>query len=402
MAEAGEGDQRRPSGRASAWASGHRPVHGHAALPPPDGHRARHLGQAGEPVVDERPGGRWTPRRTGGHLRRTPSLSGAEPALDVGPERRGRRATPAAAWRRSCRRPPARDANWSRRLSAPAIERPARRRQLLGDLGPHDGLVAPQGGEGARPAGLGVEHGRPARRSARTPYGRSRPSPSTTASTSSANPDHSSRGRPATRCRRGPAGRRPSSGTGRRAGRPGEPAPGRRSRWRGPSAGEGRRRRGRAPPRFTPSVEGRRSTGRRLPSQPVTDRSSTPWLRPTRRSTPRSRPATSTPCRLLWEHSDRIVCTHPGWASLRGWGQVAASFFALFQNSQHLQFILTKEKAEVAGDVGWVTVDENILQTDERHHGRRPQPVRPGQGRRLEDGGPPRLPGERHRRHLSR
>lgn len=67
---------------------------------------------------------------------------------------------------------------------------------------------------------------------------------------------------------------------------------------------------------------------------------------------------------LLWEHSDRIVCTHPGWASLRGWGQVAASFFALFQNSQHLQFILTKEKAEVAGEVGWVTVDENILQTD--------------------------------------
>jgi ketosteroid isomerase-like protein len=42
---------------------------------------------------------------------------------------------------------------------------------------------------------------------------------------------------------------------------------------------------------------------------------------------------------------------------------VAASFFALFQNSQHLQFILTKEKTEVAGDVAWVTVDENILQT---------------------------------------
>jgi ketosteroid isomerase-like protein len=66
---------------------------------------------------------------------------------------------------------------------------------------------------------------------------------------------------------------------------------------------------------------------------------------------------------VLWEHSDRIVCTHPGWASLRGWGQVAASFFALFQNSQHLQFILTKEKVEVAGEVGWVSVDENILQT---------------------------------------
>ena len=66
---------------------------------------------------------------------------------------------------------------------------------------------------------------------------------------------------------------------------------------------------------------------------------------------------------MVWEHSDRIVCTHPGWASLRGWGQVAASFFALFQNSQHLQFILTKETAEVAGDVAWVAVDENILQS---------------------------------------
>jgi ketosteroid isomerase-like protein len=66
---------------------------------------------------------------------------------------------------------------------------------------------------------------------------------------------------------------------------------------------------------------------------------------------------------MVWEHSDRIVCTHPGWASLRGWGQVAASFFALFQNPQHLQFILTKETAEVAGDTAWVAVDENILQS---------------------------------------
>jgi len=65
---------------------------------------------------------------------------------------------------------------------------------------------------------------------------------------------------------------------------------------------------------------------------------------------------------MVWEHSDRIVCTHPGWASLRGWGQVAASFFALFQNSQHLQFILTKETTEVVGMLAWVSIDENILE----------------------------------------
>ena len=67
---------------------------------------------------------------------------------------------------------------------------------------------------------------------------------------------------------------------------------------------------------------------------------------------------------LLWEHTDRVVCTHPGWASLRGWARVSASFFALFQNSQHLQFILTNEVAVAVGDVAWVSIDENILDVE--------------------------------------
>ena len=63
----------------------------------------------------------------------------------------------------------------------------------------------------------------------------------------------------------------------------------------------------------------------------------------------------------LWEHSDRAVCTHPGWSSLRGWGAISASFVALFQGDEHLQFILTNEHVEVSGDTAWATVDENIL-----------------------------------------
>ena len=66
----------------------------------------------------------------------------------------------------------------------------------------------------------------------------------------------------------------------------------------------------------------------------------------------------------LWEHTDRVVCTHPGWATLRGWAKVSASFFALFQNTQSLQFILTMGRAEVVGDVAWVSVDENILDAE--------------------------------------
>lgn len=63
----------------------------------------------------------------------------------------------------------------------------------------------------------------------------------------------------------------------------------------------------------------------------------------------------------LWEHSDRVACTHPGWATLRGWGAVSASWFALFRGPQTLQFILTNEQANVAGDTAWVTVDENLI-----------------------------------------
>ncbi len=62
-----------------------------------------------------------------------------------------------------------------------------------------------------------------------------------------------------------------------------------------------------------------------------------------------------------WEHSDAASCTHPGWATLHGWGAVAASWYALFTNGQRLQFIVTGERVVVEGDVGWVSCDENVL-----------------------------------------
>jgi ketosteroid isomerase-like protein len=66
----------------------------------------------------------------------------------------------------------------------------------------------------------------------------------------------------------------------------------------------------------------------------------------------------------LWEHSDRVACVHPGWTRLTGWGAISASFFALFQNDQPLQFILTGDRVDIEGDLGWVSVDENILGED--------------------------------------
>jgi ketosteroid isomerase-like protein len=63
----------------------------------------------------------------------------------------------------------------------------------------------------------------------------------------------------------------------------------------------------------------------------------------------------------LWAHDAEVTCVHPGWVTLRGWGQVAASWAALFDGPQRLQFIVTDEEVVVAGDVAWVTCDENLL-----------------------------------------
>lgn len=63
----------------------------------------------------------------------------------------------------------------------------------------------------------------------------------------------------------------------------------------------------------------------------------------------------------LWERTPRVVCTHPGWSTLRGWPHVQASFFAMFDAPGNLQFVLTDTTAHVSGDTGWVAVDENLL-----------------------------------------
>ncbi len=63
----------------------------------------------------------------------------------------------------------------------------------------------------------------------------------------------------------------------------------------------------------------------------------------------------------VWEHSDRVACIHPGWAILTGWGAVSASWFALFDGPQRLQFIVTDERVSVAGDLAWVACNENLI-----------------------------------------
>ena len=63
-----------------------------------------------------------------------------------------------------------------------------------------------------------------------------------------------------------------------------------------------------------------------------------------------------------WEHSERAVCTHPGWPILRGWPAVHASWDRILGGPSPLQFILTNVTVAVEGDAAWVTLEENLLE----------------------------------------
>jgi uncharacterized protein (TIGR02246 family) len=65
----------------------------------------------------------------------------------------------------------------------------------------------------------------------------------------------------------------------------------------------------------------------------------------------------------VWERSDRVSVTHPGWPTLRGWARVAGSWQAIFSATPFIQFVLTDEEVRVDGEVAIVTLDENILQS---------------------------------------
>jgi ketosteroid isomerase-like protein len=63
----------------------------------------------------------------------------------------------------------------------------------------------------------------------------------------------------------------------------------------------------------------------------------------------------------VWEHSDRVVCIHPGWPILRTWPEVGESWRRILSGPGRNQFIVTNEAVAVDGDLAWVTCDENLV-----------------------------------------
>jgi ketosteroid isomerase-like protein len=69
-----------------------------------------------------------------------------------------------------------------------------------------------------------------------------------------------------------------------------------------------------------------------------------------------------TAMRNVWEHSDRVVCVHPGWPILRTWRIVEESWKRIFEGPGRNQFIITNDVVADLGDLAWITLDENLVQ----------------------------------------
>jgi ketosteroid isomerase-like protein len=64
----------------------------------------------------------------------------------------------------------------------------------------------------------------------------------------------------------------------------------------------------------------------------------------------------------VWLRAPRIVCIHPGWRQLVGWGLIMTSWERIFENTFEMKFELGDPLVIANGDLAVVIVEENILQ----------------------------------------
>ena len=64
----------------------------------------------------------------------------------------------------------------------------------------------------------------------------------------------------------------------------------------------------------------------------------------------------------VWLQVPHIVCVHPGWRRLSGWGPVMESWERIFQSTFEMKFDLTDVDVMIRGDVAVVVVQENLTQ----------------------------------------
>ncbi|MFZ1121307.1 MAG: nuclear transport factor 2 family protein, partial [Candidatus Binataceae bacterium] len=64
----------------------------------------------------------------------------------------------------------------------------------------------------------------------------------------------------------------------------------------------------------------------------------------------------------MWLRDPRIVCIHPGWSRLIGWGPIMNSWERIFDNVFEMKFELGELEVMISGDLAIVVVEEGLTQ----------------------------------------
>jgi ketosteroid isomerase-like protein len=64
----------------------------------------------------------------------------------------------------------------------------------------------------------------------------------------------------------------------------------------------------------------------------------------------------------IWLRDSKIVCIHPGWRKLAGWGPIMNSWERIFDGVFEMSFELRDLHLIVSGDMGVVVTEENLTQ----------------------------------------
>jgi ketosteroid isomerase-like protein len=65
---------------------------------------------------------------------------------------------------------------------------------------------------------------------------------------------------------------------------------------------------------------------------------------------------------LLWLRDPKIICIHPGWRKLTGWGPIMNSWERIFDGVFEMKFELRDVHPIVSGDMAVVVTEENLSQ----------------------------------------
>jgi ketosteroid isomerase-like protein len=64
----------------------------------------------------------------------------------------------------------------------------------------------------------------------------------------------------------------------------------------------------------------------------------------------------------VWLQAPHIVCIHPGWRRLSGWGPIMEAWERIFESTFEMKFDLTDVDVMLRGDLAIVAVQENLTQ----------------------------------------